>query len=345
MNKYLKLVIVITGLLLLAACSVINRSENNQNIMPTPSVPSPQIQTDTQIGKDDSFRFVVMADCRGPDQGISDEAVKKTFTCIKKLIPQPSFAVMPGDLIGGAGSYSQEMVELQHFKDTITQYYPISFFYPGFGNHEATAGLGGVRAFGEVFSEFQADFLESYQKTVYFLNKGDARFYMLNSNYPGEDHMVSNTQLEWLKLNTDPQKKYNFYFFHEPAFPTGDHVGSSLDANKLQRDKLWQIIDQSKNPLVFCGHEHDYSRRHINSDFNETIGDQVFTYSHSVFQVTAGTFGAPVYSGYKDKKDVDVAPIPEYHFAVVDVDNSKIQVTVYNLNLEIIDSFVQTSGG
>ena len=97
----------------------------------------------------------------------------------------------------------------------------------------------------------------------------------------------------------------------------------------------------SENPMVFCGHEHNYTRRHINSDFNETINGQAFKFNKLVYQVTTGTFGAPLYKGYTDKKNVDVPPIPEYHFAIVDVNESKVKVTVYNLDGKIIDHFEQ----
>ena len=44
---------------------------------------------------------------------------------------------------------------------------------------------------------------------------------------------------------------------------------------------------------------------------------------------------------YKSKKGVDVPPIPEYHFAVVDITGSNIKVTVINSDGKIIDSFMQ----
>lgn len=285
--------------------------------------------------------FVVMADCRGVNEGINSEAILKTLEGIKKITPQPSFAIMPGDLVEGANSYSNEKAQLQHFKDTITKYYPIGFFYPGFGNHEATARESGAQAFDEVFSELNANFLDGFHKTVYFFDKGNARFFMLNSNHYGEEHIISDTQLDWAKANKDLGKKYNLYFFHEPAYPTGAHVGSSLDVNKQQRDRLWEVVDHSENPMVFCGHEHNYTRRHINSDFNETINGQTFKFDKIVYQVTTGTFGAPLYTDYIEKKNVDVPPIPEYHFAIVDLDINKIQVNVYNLDGKVIDHFEQ----
>lgn len=93
--------------------------------------------------------------------------------------------------------------------------------------------------------------------------------------------------------------------------------------------------------MVFCGHEHNYTRRHVNSDFNETINGQTFKFNKLVYQVTTGTFGAPLYNNYIEKKNVDIPPIPEYHFAIVDINENKVKVTVYNLDGKIIDHFEQ----
>lgn len=342
-KRYLVLFLMLAAIITLVTYETGKFADNE--ISPKVSIPSglpggiPKSK-DSQI-KDPLLRFVVMADCRGSDMGINNSAVTKTFENIKKIDPQPLFAVMPGDLVSGADNYSEIRAQLQHFKDTITKYYPIDFFYPGFGNHEESGGMDGERAFSEVFSEINVNSLEGYNNTVYYFDKNNTRLYMLNSNHPGESHIISDTQLNWVKGNMDPNKKYNIYFFHEPAYPTGAHIDSSLDVNRLQRNKLWETIDQSAKPMAFCGHEHNYTRRHINSDFNETINGRAFNFNKLVYQVTTGTFGAPIYKEYKDKKNVDVPPVPEYNFAVVDITNDKIQVTAYNLDGEVIDQFEQ----
>ena len=290
-----------------------------------------------------NLRFVVLADSRGTNNGINLPIVKKTFEKIKQLLPQPGFAIMPGDLTDGSSSSSTVKSQLEYFKKTITGYYPESFFYPGIGNHEVTSGIGGEQAFGQVFSGVQANFLDGYNGTVYYFDRGDTRFFMLNSDHPGEIHKVSDRQLNWLKANIDPGKKHNLFFMHEPPYPTGPHVGSSLDVYKLQRDELWDVIDSSNGPMVFCGHEHFYTRRHINSDFNEKLQGMDFKFDKLVYQVTVGSFGAPLYSGYKDKKDIDVLPISQYHFAVVDINGSSVKVSVYNVDGALIDQFEQNS--
>jgi hypothetical protein len=69
-----------------------------------------------------SLRFAVMADCRGDDGGINSAAIKKTMEEMKKVSPQPSFTVVPGDLVSGSGSYTEEKAQLLYFKSTITKF-------------------------------------------------------------------------------------------------------------------------------------------------------------------------------------------------------------------------------
>jgi hypothetical protein len=338
---YFFIITFCTASLLLSSCR-----NNTQTPKPEDTQPptAPQKVTELpQVNKEASptLRFVVMADSRGSNAGLNERTIKQTMEQIKKLSPQPSFAVMPGDLVGGSKASSEVKSQLIRFKDIVTKYYPIEFYYPGFGNHEAITGAGGEVAFKDVFSEFKANFLEGYNRTVYYFDSGDNRFYMLNSNHPKEGHLISDAQLNWLRKSIDSTKKHNFFFFHEPAYPTGAHIGSSLDANPLQRNTLWQAIDSCTGAMVFCGHEHNYTRRHIDSSFNSTFRGKEFKFSNKVYQVTTGTFGAPFYSDYKSTKNVDIPPITQYHFAVVDVSVDKTQVNVFNLDGKLLDSFQQ----
>lgn len=286
-------------------------------------------------------RFVVMADSRGNDHGINKKIIVNIMKQIKKITPQPQFIIMPGDLVNTPENFDNVKNEFKYFKKTITNFYPIETFYPGIGNHEVSNGVDGEKAFKGVFKEFKANFLQGYNKTVYYFDKGDSRFFMLNSDHNGTFNIIDNSQLAWLKENLDPNFSNTFYFFHEPAFPTGEDVNFSLDAIPYQRDKLWKIIDNSIKPMVFCGHEHFYTRRHVNPDFNETVNGKKFEFEHEIYQVTTGTFGAPLHTKFLSKLHVDVPPIAQYHFTVVDVNGKDVKVEAINMNGKVIDSFEQ----
>lgn len=291
------------------------------------------------ILKHTTLRFIVMADSRGSDDGVNSKVLSKIMLEIKKLPQQPKFIIMPGDLVSGAINYDKVKTQLQYFKDIVTKYYPPNFFYPGVGNHEVAYGVNGEKALSEVFSEYKGTYLKDYNRSVYYFDRDGSRFFMLNSDHPGSYSKISDNQLNWIHANTKANSKHNFFFVHEPAYPTGPHVGSSLDTNPLERDKLWKLIDGTNSPIVFCGHEHFYTRRHINSDFNEIIQGVDFKFTKDIYQVTVGSCGAPLYTSYTSKKDVDVPPISEYHFSVVDITDNIVKTTVYNIDGNIIDSF------
>jgi 3',5'-cyclic-AMP phosphodiesterase len=326
-----------------AAPQISSSKENTQKITNTGTIApdTGTIISGTTPQTNQTLRFVVLADSRGSDNGVNSDVVNKIMTKIKQISPQPEFAIMPGDLVDGATDYANVKSQLEYFKEIVTKYYPSEFFYPGVGNHEVNNDVNGEQAQGEVFGTFKATFLNGYNRSVYYFDKGGSRFFMLNTDHPGNISSISQTQLNWVQENINPYSKHNLYFFHEPAYPTGPHIGSSLDSDPLQRDRLWQLIDQSINPIVFCGHEHFYTRRHINADFNESIQGINFKFTKNVYQVTVGSFGAPLYTEFADKEDVDVPPISQYHFAVVDINDNKIKTTVYNVEGNVIDSFEQ----
>ena len=335
------------------------RSENksdNKNITPnttqTPVVQPSVSQITTQmitgqsmednsisISPMNSLRFIVLADSRGSDNGVNSEIVKKILTEIKKLSPQPEFAIMPGDLTDGSKNYAGIKSQLDYFKQIISQYYPIEFFYPGIGNHEMRAGEDGETAFSETFSEFGANFLEGYHKTSYYFDVNDTRIFMLNSNHIGETHEISGEQLDWLKSNIDQTKRHTLFLLHEPPYPTGAEAGNSLDKHPAARDNFWKVVDATNGALVFCGHEHNYSRRLVDSSFNQKIGNKNFEFNHEIYQIISGGFGAPIYKQYTHKKNMIVPPVPEYHFTVVDINENGVSIQAINLDGEIIDSF------
>lgn len=307
------------------------------------SVPN-AVQSDTDqlesFSLDENFRFVVIADSRGSDHGVNTEIVRKVLSEIQKLSPQPEFAIMPGDLTEGSKQYKEVKKQLEYFKQVITEYYPISFYYPGIGNHEMKAGAKGEKAYAEVFSEFSANFLKGYHKTSYYIDTDDSRIFMLNSDHPEEMHKITGSQLAWLKANVDPNKKHNIFLLHEPAYPTGAEAGYSLDKYPGSRDSFWKVVDSLDHSIVFCGHEHNYSRRVVDSSFNETAGGKKYKFGRSIFQVISGGFGAPLYEKYTLNKNIIIPPQPQYHYTVVDIREDGLSVQAINLEGEILDSFL-----
>ncbi|MCR4436016.1 MAG: metallophosphoesterase [Clostridiales bacterium] len=348
LKRFIIGLITVVLLFSVAGCSLAQYSKNNSSSSNTvQNNNQTTIQNSTTQAPDNSgnlsqkksLRFVVMADSRGSDKGVNSTVVKKILQKIKQLSPQPQFAIMPGDLTDGSIDYSGINAQLSYFKQIVTQFYPVQFFYPGIGNHEMKAGENGEKAFAETFNEFKANFLEGYNRTTYYFDAGETRLFMLNSDHPGEMHKITGKQLDWLKSNIDPSKKYNIFLLHEPPYPTGAEAGNSLDKYPSLRDTFWKVVDNSNSPIVFCGHEHNYSRRLVDKSFNEKIEGTSFNFSKQIYQVITGGFGAPLYTQYTNKKNMVVPPIPQYHFTIVDVDDNGIKVQAVSVEGEIIDSF------
>lgn len=343
MNKWL-IPILISMVIILANSGCASTQNNSYTVQPPSSSSSTgsknPISNSSPHNSENSLRFIVLADSRGSDKGVNSTIVKKIMQEIKKLSPQPKFIIMPGDLVGGNKGYSGVKEQLNYFKKIVTEYYPEQFYYPGVGNHEMIAGKNGEKAFEETFSKFYANFLDGYDKTSYFFDVGDTRIFMLNSNHPGEEHKITGKQLVWLKHNIDKSKRNNIFLLHEPPYPTGAELGNSLDKYTSARDDFWKVVDSSNNPIVFCGHEHNYSRRLVNNAFSEKVNGTSYIFNKSVFQIISGGFGAPLYKQYTSKKNMVVAPVPAYHFTIVDVDKTEVKIQATGLDGKIIDSFL-----
>ncbi|MBE0446986.1 MAG: S-layer homology domain-containing protein [Actinobacteria bacterium] len=276
-----------------------------------------------------SYRFVVMGDSRGSTNGVNETQLRNIMGKVKQLSPQPAFILFAGDMVGGGSTVSSQ---LTYWKDIMDDYYPISSIYPAIGNHE-----GSEAVFSSAFSHLPNDQVAGYGRTAYHFDYENARFFVLNSN---RNHEITSAQRSWLKeMMQDNGKTHNFVMWHEPAYPTGSHVGSSLDVNKYARAAFWDILDNYGGTMGFVGHEHNYTRRHIDSNMNETINGTKFTFERKIYQVTVGSTGAPLLSTYSSTLNVDVPPKAVYHYAVVDVADNLVTVKVYDGKDTLIDSF------
>jgi hypothetical protein len=83
------------------------------------------------------------------------------------------------------------------------------------------------------------------------------------------------------------------------------------------------------------GHEHNYSRRLINSSFNEDD----YTFNHRISQIITGGAGAPLNSNLRDSRNLINGPLGIYHYIIVDVVGSEALFYVLGINNVLLDSF------
>lgn len=293
--------------LLLTGCSAKSSVETivTPDVMEvTPQAPPTPTPAPTPSPEPDPFRFVVAGDSRGlyKDEvgkyqgepgGINTAVVSRMFEALSRLELPPRFVMTLGDYGMGSSDAAEAKTQYQTFLDTAAQFFPKSAIYACYGNHEALCKDGGIEVFSEVFSDFIADNFckpEKYGRTVYHFSANNCNFFVLNTNSPDAAHSIPDDVLEWLQYFTGNGDAFNFIFIHEPAFPSGNHVGNSLDKNPKQRNKFWSVVDNIPGAIVFNAHEHQYARRRIDRSFTDQNGNP---YVNEVYQITTAGMGAP----------------------------------------------------
>ncbi|WP_252228969.1 metallophosphoesterase [Clostridium sp. ZBS15] len=285
------------------------------------------------------MRFIIFSDSKGKKNGINEKVLKEIMNETCKLDPEPEFIVMCGDTV--AGSCKEEVLtfQLNRLRNLIEKYHPDKPLIPVVGNHEVNIEPIDDR-FEKIFSTIYSDlkpseFLDEYNKTVYYIDFDDTRIIVLNAFHYGSTHKIDKVQLNWFEKKVSEYKKNKLVFVHSPAFPTGAHLGHCLDLYPEYRDYFWKIIDKYDIDIVFSGHEHNYSRRIINNSFN----NGKFAYEREIIQVIAGGGGEKLRDKYKSKQGVIVPPIAIYHFLVVDIDSDYIKVCAISSKGKKLDEF------
>jgi predicted phosphodiesterase len=260
-------------------------------------------------GNAEPFSFIAMADSRGVDNGVNDAVLSTIVDLI--LQEDAEFIVFPGDLVTGSSDPSTLASQLNHWRDVMAPVYSSDMhgakIYAGPGNHEIRdAASEGV--WQSIFSELPSNGPPGETYMTYSFDYLNAHFVMLDTNRAGSPHTVN---YDWLANDlAGVTASHVFVFGHEPAYPAGPHLGSSLDAYPAQRDAFWQLLADYEVDVYFAGHEHLYNHTEVDG----------------VHQVIAGTCGAPIYSGYGGDF---------YHFALVTVDGPAVSV-------EVIDDYGET---
>lgn len=275
------------------------------------------------------FRIVILGDSSRHAVAVNTQLLRTLLSRIKGLSPQPKFIMFVGDMVYGGAKVNEQ---LEYFKKLIKDYYPITMLYPVLGSHE-----NNDTAFSNAFSYLPNEQLQGYQRTVYYFDYENARFIVLNSNRRASNcsYAVDAKQRSWLKNTLESSdKKYNFVFFHVPAFPTGHHYGESLDGSTDERNALWSILDHYNVTAVFVGHEHNYCRRLIDKSFT-TNGLLI---QNSIYQITTGGAGSSLSAYITNIKNAIVGPLAVYHYCVLDINDGGVSLQVYDKENTLIDS-------
>lgn len=270
-----------------------------------------------------SFSFAVVGDSRGSTGGPND-LFRTALKNIAQKTDGPIFSL--GDLVNGCDGDSNCVNKFKAWRGMWGNL--ISRDYPIVGNHD--------RSNAQADQTWQKMFPlpdngpAGYKQLAYSFDYEDGHFVILDSEKPKE-HVINKTQRDWLSQDlASSKKKYNFVFYHEPAFCVSrDNDGLPVHAS--ERNFFWNIIDKYNVTAVFNGHEHLFARKKIDRSVYSRE-------KNTIYQFTVGNTDV-------DKPDRAKAGLSQYNyrgksFAIVTVtDDAKIIVELYTVYGQIVNRF------
>jgi len=278
-------------------------------------------------------RFVVVSDTQGRYNGVNDKVYSKAVECIIKLEPKPALVFYCGDIVNDGASGKDEEYDhwLEVTKPITSARIPV---YVTAGNHDFDLGANkGIDKFKKVFN-FPKNGPENYKGITYSFDLDNIHF--LSYYYA----MSGGEQSGWLKKDLESTAKAHiFVFTHVPPFPIGyyDRVEPKEEDERgtlayksfiKRRDAFWGLFDKNNIDILFCGHEHNYSRWLIDSKVNPA-------WKNKIYQIIT-VCGGSLRSLKIEEPEVFSAV---YNFVVVDVDGNKVTVKAYDITNKLIDNF------
>lgn len=280
------------------------------------------------------MRFVIWGDSKGKENGINKKVLNSIMSRISKLDPKPDCMIMLGDTVAGSNDEEILIKQLFDLKDIIDKYTPHIKLIPVIGNHEVNINPNDD-IYEKILSQFYYNlnpdgFLENYNKSVYYKDFNDTRIIILNSHHPNEIHKISSAQLDWVQNTACSDcDKNKLLFVHSPAYPTGAHLGHCLDLYPEDRNRFWKTVENCKIDTVFCGHEHNYSRRRIKNSNDDSY----------IYQIITGGAGEKLRNKYKSTNGVIVPPNAIFHFLIADTADKEINIQAITYRGKKFDEF------
>jgi 3',5'-cyclic-AMP phosphodiesterase len=276
------------------------------------------------------MRFIILSDSKGKENGINVKILTKLLEETCKLTPEPDFIVLGGDNVAGSSKEELLIDQLQRLRRLIEKYQGKRLLIPVVGNHEVNNEPEddiNEKIYSMIYSDMLPDTgPQHYNRTAFYMDYEDTRLIILNAFHFGEVNRIVGNQLLWFEKAASQDIKNKIVFVHSPAFPTGAHLGHCLDLYPEDRDAFWKIAEDCNIDIVFSGHEHNYSRRKVDS-------------KKTIYQVITGGGGEKLRNKFKNKKGVIAAPMAKYHFVIVDVDSDGIKVSAISSDGTLLDKF------
>jgi predicted phosphodiesterase len=245
------------------------------------------------------------------DFGLAGKNVENVSKLIKSW--KPDFIVTVGDnnYFEGAASTIDKNIG-QYFSDFIYPYKgkygkgaTKNNFWPVLGNHDWYTN---PKPYYDYFTTLN-------RKSYYSFSVEGNNFYMLNSNKTEPDGTTEDSnQADWLKKKMKKNKQgFNFVVFHHPPYTSeAEH-----DSTKRMR---WPFKDWGAD-VILSGHQHFYERLEVDG----------LTY------FVNGIGGCSLYGIKKKNKHTVKVYEKNYGAQLVEIENNKAVISLYNIKNELID--------
>lgn len=263
------------------------------------------------FGAPDAFRFAVLGDSRGGDNGVNSAILSEITAAL--LTENVDLVLFTGDLVSD-GTQSALQYWVQLFMEPLqTAGIPV---YPCRGNHDVGSGPA---VWNAVFSGPYAlpdNGPPGETGLTYSFTYKNALFIAVEQNLIARLYEVDQPWLdEQLAENPLP---HVFVFGHYPAFAV-THP-DCMASFPTPRDAFWNSLGRAEARVYFAGHDHFYDHAVIQD-----------LWGLRIHQYVAGTAGAPLYTwsgAYAEASLVDgIAHFQNYGYMIVEVNGLDVQLT------------------
>jgi hypothetical protein len=254
------------------------------------------------------WQFVVLGDTR--TSGLKPPDI--TYAIVEQAArARPEITLAVGDMINALDTQAEVRQQWRFWREAVAPLDPARsggepWLLVTPGNHDVQGHSWATDLLVEAFPELPTNGPAGFERRAYTVDYRAVRFISLDSESRDELHLLNDAQLDWLEgqLRDNPNR-YTIVFSHDPAYPVGPHIDSSLNIYPKSRDRLWQLLRKYKVTAYIAGHEHLYNHQQI----------------EGVHQIVAGTSGSYIYGGYGGEF---------YHYVAGEVGADAITFVVYD---------------
>jgi len=264
------------------------------------------------------------------DSGSNSEEQKKIAQLMEKK-ENIDFVIHTGDLVDSGKDEDATSQYFGMYKNLLKR---VPFFI-ALGNHDYGREFNKEEGRGflkENYKPYHSWPMTGYGPHYYYFDIANARFIILDANnfygaIVAPSLKKGSQQYKWLEdVLKLTNKTWKFIVIHEPIYSSGEH-----GVIEEEREILAPLFEKYKVDIVFHGHDHNYERtKPILNGVEDEKG---------VIYITLGGGGRKLYS-QKEENDWSEVFILKHHFAHISVEDKKLEMKVYDLNNEIIDSLI-----